>query len=223
MLRENKKITQKELARLFKVAESTISMYERNEREPSFSFVEKLADFFDVSVDYLLGRMPFSEDMIKKQPTMYLSDKSQEVINRLLEELRRSEVEQNANLARIPVLGEIRAGYDLYAEQQVIGYSVVARDEVSDGEYFFLRVKGDSMTGDRIFEGDRVLVRRQEWIEEGKIAVVLVNGEEATLKRVYPQDNMVILQSSNPAYPPKMYPADEVRIQGQVVKVEFDV
>lgn len=55
-LREEKKITQKELAKLFKIAESTVSMYERGEREPNFEIVNKIANFFNVSTDYLLGR-----------------------------------------------------------------------------------------------------------------------------------------------------------------------
>lgn len=124
----------------------------------------------------------------------------------------------------LPVIGTIKAGYDLYADQQVIERQIIDQEEVPDGEYFYLVVKGDSMIEDRIMDGDRVLVRRQDYVENGQIAVVLINNDEATLKRVFYQDNdLVVLQASNRHIPPRVFPVKDVLIQGQVVKVEFDI
>lgn len=130
---------------------------------------------------------------------------------------------KGTGLIQIPVLGSIKAGYDLLASQQIIGYELLPQDFVKEGEYFFLRVTGDSMIEDGIREGFRVLVKRQDFVDQGKIAVVLINSDEATLKRVYYQDGVVILQASNRNIPPMVLPLDKVRIQGQVTKVEFDV
>jgi SOS-response transcriptional repressor LexA len=124
---------------------------------------------------------------------------------------------------QIPIYGEIRAGYDSLATENIIGYETVSKDTVKDGIYFYLIVKGDSMIDEGIREGMRVLVKSQNNCEHGKIGIVLVNGDEGTLKRVFYDKNNVILQASNKDIPPRVLPLHEVRIQGQVKKVEFDV
>lgn len=126
-------------------------------------------------------------------------------------------------LVKIPIYGEIRAGYGSLAHEDIIGYEVTSRDSVGDGEYFYLIVKGDSMIDEGIYEGMRVLVRKQNHCQHGKIGVVIVDGEEGTLKRVYYEDDTVVLRASNRRIPPRPYPLEEVIIQGQVIKVEFDV
>lgn len=199
-LRKEKKLTQHELAKQLGITRSALSQYELGNRQPDYETLQKIAEFFECSTDYLLGRennpKPFSPETFTKDDFVYL-----------------------------PVLGRIKAGYNLIAEQNIIGYSPVPKNEVKDGEYFFLEVTGDSMIEEGIREGSRVLVRKQNYVENGKIAVVLVNGDEATLKRVYYQNDgkNVILQAANPRIPPVVLPADEARIQGKVVKVEFDV
>jgi repressor LexA len=123
---------------------------------------------------------------------------------------------------KIPVLGTISPGLPLYADQNIIGYKNVPLDDVKGGEHFFLVVKSDSMIGSRIYQGDKVLVRRQEEIENGQIAVVLVNKEEATLRRVKFLEEAVILYPDNPKYQPQVYKADEVKILGRVIRVTFE-
>lgn len=126
-------------------------------------------------------------------------------------------------MVQIPIYGEIRAGYGSLAQEDIIGYEITSRDSVGDGEYFYLIVKGDSMIDEGIYEGMRVLVRKQNYCQHGKIGVVIVDGEEGTLKRVYYEDDTVVLRASNRRIPPRPYPLEEVIIQGQVTKVEFDV
>ena len=126
---------------------------------------------------------------------------------------------------RIPILGRIAAGYPLYAEEHIEGYTYI--DTPEDGEYFGLVVSGDSMDAARIQDGDLLIVRRQSCVDNGDIAVVLVNGCDATVKRFYKHDNMVTLvpQSSNPRHVPQMYDLDktELQIQGKVVEVKIRV
>lgn len=130
-----------------------------------------------------------------------------------------------AEFTPVPVVGEIKAGYNMIGEQNILGYELTPKKQVSNGKYFYLVVKGDSMIGEGIKEGDRVLVKQQNYVENGKIAVVLIDDEEVTLKRVFYQDDgkTVLLQASNPSIPPKILPIEDVKIQGQVIKVEFDV
>lgn len=124
---------------------------------------------------------------------------------------------------QIPIYGEIKAGYDRVADQNIVGYKVALKNEVADGEYFYLIVKGDSMIEEGIKDGYCVLVKKQNFIENGKIGVVIINGDEATLKRVYYEENNVILQASNKTIPPRVLPLSEVLLQGQVKSVVFDV
>lgn len=92
--------------------------------------------------------------------------------------------------------------------------------EPVDEEYFYSIVKDDSMIDEGICEGMRVLVRKQNHCQHGKIGVVILEGEGAVLKRIYYENDTVVLQASNISRP---YPIEEVIIQGQVIKVEFDV
>lgn len=124
---------------------------------------------------------------------------------------------------RIPILGRISAGLPLYAEQNIEGYTYI--DLPGDAEYFGLIVRGDSMDAAGIKDGYTLIVRRQEDVENGDIAVVLVNGQDATVKRLYRTADMITLmpQSTNPAHMPQIYNAKdvEIRVQGKVVEVKF--
>lgn len=128
-----------------------------------------------------------------------------------------------SKLHRIPVLGQIAAGLPLYAEENIEGYTYT--DLNGGAEYFALRVKGDSMNALRINEGDIVIVRRQSSVENGEVAVVLVDGDSATLKRFYRTDSAITLmpQSTNAEHQPQVYDPAKTRIDvlGKVVKVEF--
>ncbi|WAH38233.1 LexA family protein [Alicyclobacillus dauci] len=186
--------------------------------------LEKRHGTVDFNINYIDSySTPNNDDLEVRDQWNKAKERSTSKIAEFLSKMKTEDTQHMTSVVNIPVLGSIKAGYDLYAEQQVIDYKPVAKSEVADGEYFYLQVKGDSMIGDRIQEGDRVLVRRQDWVEDGKIAVVLLNGDEATLKRVFYQDDTLILQSSNPNYPPRIVPVSEARIQGQVTQVVWDV
>ena len=124
---------------------------------------------------------------------------------------------------RVPVLGSVAAGIPIEAIEDVIDYEDLDADVFGGGEYFGLQVKGHSMEP-KISDGDVVIVRRQEDVESGEIAVVLVNGDEATVKRIKKAPAGVTLIPSNPAYEPIFYTNDEiealpVRVVGRVVEL----
>lgn len=96
---------------------------------------------------------------------------------------------------KIPVLGTISAGKPIMVQENIIGY-----EYTSDNCDFCLKVKGDSMIGARIYDGDTVFIHKQPDIENGEIAAVIIDGDEATLKRVYKVNGSVILHAENPIY-----------------------
>lgn len=124
---------------------------------------------------------------------------------------------------RIPILGRISAGLPLYADEHIEGYTYT--DLNGGAEYFALRVSGDSMNAARMNDGDLLIVRRQDIVDNGDIAVVLVDDEDATVKRFYKDGNTVTLmpQSTNPEHKPQVYDARKtrIRVQGLVVKCEI--
>lgn len=121
---------------------------------------------------------------------------------------------------RIPVLGRVPAGGPREAIEEAEGELLLDPDLVGEGEVFSLRVKGDSMTGAHICDGDHVLVRSQARAEEGEIVVAVIDGE-ATVKRFRRWKGKVRLEAANPAYPPIVVPAGapSFRIAGKVVGV----
>lgn len=124
---------------------------------------------------------------------------------------------------RIPVFGYIRAGIPLEAIQEIIDYEEISPELASRGRYFALQVKGDSMMPD-LREGDTVIVKEQATAENGDTAIVLVNGDEATVKRVLFTDKGLTLLPTNTAYAPMVYTRQQVQelpvqIIGKVVEL----
>ena len=121
---------------------------------------------------------------------------------------------------RVPVLGRVPAGGPREAIEEVEGELLLDPDLVGEGEVFSLRVKGDSMTGAHICDGDHVVVRSQARVEEGEIVVAVIDGE-ATVKRFRRWKGKVRLEAANPDYPPIVVPAGapSFRIAGRVVGV----
>lgn len=124
---------------------------------------------------------------------------------------------------RIPILGVIAAGIPILAQENIEGFEYVPEWVDVD---FCLRVKGDSMIGANIFDGALVFIRQQPDVETGEIAAVLVDEQEATLKRVYKINGTVILRAENPNYPDQIYTKKEkkdVRILGKAIRYISEV
>ena len=125
---------------------------------------------------------------------------------------------------RIPVLGRVVAGIPIEAVEEILDYEEITPELAASGEFFALKIRGHSMEP-RMMEGDVVIVRRQDDVESGDIAIVLVNGNEATVKRVKKQEEGITLIATNTSvYEPHFYSNKEiaelpVRILGRVVEL----
>ena len=117
----------------------------------------------------------------------------------------------------IPVLGKIAAGVPIEAIQNEIGRVSAPIDLLGAGEHYALEVKGDSMINAGILEGDIVVLRRSDTADTGDIVVALVDGEEATLKRLRKRGASVALEAANPRYETRIFGPDRVEIQGRLV------
>lgn len=187
--RKKSGMTQKELAQKLNLTDATLNRYEKGHRKPDPKTLSKIAEILHVSVDWLLGRtdhpepLPNFEKFLKKMGGL-----------------------QTSEMIPIPVLGVIRCGDPIYADQNILGYEMVSADVIRGEEFFYLKVSGDSMSGVGMIPGSYVLVKRQGFINDGESAVVIVNRDEATIKRVRFVNGQIMLIPANPAYEPKLYP-----------------
>lgn len=123
------------------------------------------------------------------------------------------------HITKVPLLGSIAAGQPVDRLEFIEDVEFVSKSVVRNGEAFALRVKGDSMIGDNIVEGDIVICVKQTEVSANDIAVVAVDNETATIKRVKCQDDMCLLMPSNPKMQPMIVHSSKVQIIGKVVEV----
>lgn len=179
-LRKTKQMTQIELADALGLAYSTISMYERGEREPSFEVMETIADYFNVTMDFLVGK-----DILSNNAAHVTDD-----------------------VVRFPVLGDVAAGFEHVALTDWEGATAEFPRSALRGrpaeDYLALRVCGDSMYPFYL-DGDVVLILRADTLEhDGQVALVRYDGENATLKKVEQLADGLRLIPLNPIYPPRI-------------------
>ena len=118
----------------------------------------------------------------------------------------------------IPIVGRVRAGAPVLAEENIEGFLTVGNEIARGTETFALKVKGDSMIDDGILEGDHVIIRQQHTAENGDIVCALI-GNEATLKRFQRKGNQITLKPANPKYEPIIVSKGEFRILGKATGV----
>lgn len=194
-LRQKNMVKQKDIAAMLDVTAGAVSQWESGSVNIDWRYATILAEKFNVTPEYLLGET----DSI-------------------------GEMKTNKCAVRIPVLGTIRAGIPVAAIEDIEDWEEITSDMAKNGEFVALRVKGDSMLPD-IKDGDIAIIRRQETIESGQIAVVIVNGEEATIKKVrLSPDGIMLIGFNTAVYEPKFYSKEEiadlpVRIYGKLVEV----
>lgn len=138
-------------------------------------------------------------------------------------EIKGNDTDDSIKAVQIPVLGYVKAGIPMTAIENIIDYEEISQEQARTGEFFGLQIKGDSMEP-KISEGDVVIVRKQETVENGEIAVVLINGDDATVKKFYKTDAGIKLVSTNPTYDPFFFTPDEVNslpvsVIGKVVEL----
>ncbi|MSP11041.1 MAG: transcriptional repressor LexA [Pelagibacteraceae bacterium] len=129
--------------------------------------------------------------------------------------------ESNKNLEEIgiPVLGKIAAGTPVEAIQNEVSRISLPNNLEKNGEYFGLKVQGDSMIDAGIYEGDTVIIKRTDTADNGKIVVALIDDHEAMLKRIRKKGKVVALESANKNYETKIFGPDRVKVQGVLVSL----
>lgn len=183
-------------------SKSTIYRYMNAEMSPKITTVKYLAEYYNVNPIWLMG---YDVDMRKKSK---------------LDKLGNPVVE-------IPILGTVKAGYDYLAQENWIGTIDIDKKLAESGEFFALKVKGDSMAP-VLIEDDIVIIKKQDDFENGDIVVAIVNGDEATIKKGKKSESKILLQPFNTNYDPLIFTEEEmdtipVRIVGIVkqLKREF--
>ncbi len=201
-LRKLNDLTQKQLAEKLSRTQPYINQWEREERKPNVEDLIKMSEIFDVSIDEILGTVPLFSNA-----ETYSTD-SEQVLR--------------------PILGVVKAGYDLYCEENIEGYKPVDKKKAAGAECFWLRVSGNSMNSVGIFDGALVLVKKVP-VENRQIGVVRVNGDEATIKQIIFNEDTVVLQprSTDPTIEPLILKKEDfdnnyAEIIGKVVDVSFD-
>ena len=131
--------------------------------------------------------------------------------------------EEKSQGLKIPVLGTVAAGIPISAVEDILDYEEIPLAWQNQGEFFALKIKGDSMEP-RMESGDVVIVKQQSDANSGDTVIVLVNGDDATCKRLEKTDNGIMLVSTNPKYPPMFYSLDDIEkkpvvILGKVVEL----
>ncbi len=192
------KKTRAELCQALNVKYTTLSDWVNGKTYPRIDKLEKMAAYFGVEKSALVedwNRLPKEAVPFSPRPTR-----------------------------AVPLVGVVSCGIPLLAEENIEGYIETPQEDLNNGEtYFWLRAKGDSMTNIGIHAGDLLLIRKQNDVDSGDIAVVSVNGDDATLKRVIKKENALVLQPENSAYEMKIFVGremEEVHIRGRLMKLE---
>lgn len=198
-IRESEEISLREVEKLTGVGYSHLSMIENGKRNVTPALLKNLSRIY--GIDYI--------DLYEKAGYLDLAES---------ERLKNNSTD---NKRVFPLLGTVKAGYDYLANENIIGYINIDK-KISDPEnYFALKVIGDSMQP-VLYEDDIIVVHKQSDVESGQIAIVLVDGEEGTVKKVIKYDNYIELVAFNSYYPPrKLSKNDNFKIIGKVVEARI--
>lgn len=180
--------------------------------------IKKLRDEFNYTQQDLADKLNSSKSVIglyeseTRKPSLEVLVKLSEIFNCSIDYILCKTDVRNAivHIARIPVLGTVKAGYDWLAEENVVDYITLKEELPNMEEYYALRVTGDSMLP-LLSDGDLVIVHNQNDVESGQTAVVLINGEEATVKKVVKTTEGIELHSMNPYYPVKKFTLEDMK------------
>ena len=190
-LRKKKGVSQLEMSKFLGIERPTYTAYESGASRP-IRYIDKIAEYFNVSVDYLMGLSDFP----------YVN-----------------EIALPEDIKKIPIIATVKCGINGLAFEEDGGYINVENRHGEDLRAF--RCKGDSMVNEGIHDGDVAIVRIQDTVESGELAIVVINGDEGTLKRVRYQNDAIILEAANPSYPARVYTGVDravVHIVGKVIE-----
>lgn len=177
MQKKNK--NQKEVCTALKINTSSMSDYCNGKQYPRPDVIQKLADFFNIPVDYLITNQAQENNT------------------------------SHQRYVKIPVLGYVKAGIPIEAIEDILGYEEIPETLAKTGEFFGLKIKGDSMYP-ILYDGDIVIVKRQTDIEHNSVGVILIDGHETTVKRIKKYDDAVALVAENPKYTSTFFTNNEL-------------
>lgn len=194
-LREENDLTQEAIASILNLTKANISKYELGRLQPNIETLKLLSDYFDVSIDYLIGITN-----IKKMEPNYFS--------------------------RIPILQITKNHPSLFIAENISGYEYFDKPEELSKDYFFFKVKDDSMSNARIFKDDLVCIYKQDYIEDNKLMLVHVKNIGIVLRRILKCENNLIILPENHKYNPvalskKDLKEDSFKVIGKAVYVKF--
>lgn len=193
-LRKEKELSQNDIGNILGITSQAVGLYEKEKRDIPNEYLIKLATYFGVSIDYILGKSDIRNTNISNSKQFYMC----------------------------PVYGKISAGIPNWAEECLEGYLPIDPNMfgiINPEECFFLRVDGESMNKE-IRNGAYALIRKQDIVENGEICAVLVNGFEATLKKFSKQGDLVILEpmSNDPSFTTQVYNQNtQIKILGKYI------
>lgn len=174
--------TQSDLVNDLNLNKSTVSTWINGTKMPRMNKVEQLALYFGIEKSDLLEEKNVSSSM------------------------------EQSRAVRIPVLGRVVAGIPIDAIQEVLDYEEITPELAATGEFFALKVKGDSMLP-KLEDGDIVIVKKQEDVETGDVAIVLVNGNDATIKQVKKvQGGIMLFGFNTDVYEPHFYSDQQIQL-----------
>lgn len=214
-LRKDAHMTQDELAQTLNVAKSTVSMYERGERFPGFEAVKEIADVFGISTDVLYGREASS-----RGEAVSLDEDSSPRLGLDLQRFAASA--PCGQEGRNPLVGCVKE-YSADEGIHICDWEKIPAEMSGSGAYVAIKIRGDSMEP-RMLDGDVVIVRLQESVASGEIAIVAVGGNEAACRRIKKLPDGIMLIPNNPACEPMFYTWKQMeelplRILGKVVEL----
>lgn len=193
-LLNNNNLKASDVAKSTGIPPSTFSDWKKGRSNPKLDKIKKIAEFLNVSYLWLLGE----------------SDNIQTY-------------ENSNNSVKIPVLGNVIAGIPIKAIEEIIDWEEISAKMASQGEFFALRIKGDSMSP-IMEEGNIVIVKKQSDAKSGDIVIICVNGDEATCKKLIKHKDGISLVSLNSKYEPMYYSKKDIlnkpiHIIGRVVEL----
>ncbi len=206
--REQKELTQKQLGAIVNKGDSTVRMWELGKSEPDLVTLNLIAKALDVDTAYLLGNSPY-KSFVYTVDNIYPVD----------------------NIISFEVLGSVRAGYDGIINEISTGETIdLPLSMISGGhkdEYFVLQVTGNSMFP-RLLDGDKILCKRTNSVDSGSLAVIIYNGDDATVKKVnfVSGEDWLELVPFNPEYETRRIEGrdlEQCRVIGKVVKLIRDL
>jgi len=197
LLRKEKDLTLKDVAQRANISISYLNDIEKERSNPSLDTLKQIAKALDVKPSYLLEdaeTILTDSFILKEQPAVY---------------------GVNRGIITLPVVGTVAAGIPILAEENIEEYMDFPKD-LADGATFALRVRGDSMIGVGIYDGDYVVVKQQPTAENGQTVVARVEGA-VTIKRFYRLDNKIRLEPANGGYKP--IESKDIEIIGVVMAI----